>query len=465
MRALLVLLSLAGCQSIDAFRARYITPEPAWQHVQPLGPAVDHMADACTSPVHDDEYYGFTVGRPTGWRVDYSTGTLIVSRDESNLVAALVYPARMRHGDVPPEQLVQKFTAALGASIRQAGGTFQLGEKVTDGHVATALARATLNGVQLRGPIEVVATPGFATLKFYWAPEAEFAQDEPTLRQVVGCFKRKTLITRREPVAPAGGPQTRFGLSVAPPQQQASAPMQALHAYQGRYIAMKVSQGWQVTTETDHGIDMIMTNRNAAFDFTWIAGPHQRADVYAQRAMQRYVGAQVIAAGMQPAPPGWQIATVEFNANAGYPTHGFLRVAVGNGVALETTWLVAAEKWDALKPTLEAMGASVQILPAATAQVQGEIRRQLASYPPIKPSTVGTAADPTNVWSGWSKMEDRQSQGYEDTMLQQDHARSPSTGEAYTVPWNAWSATGPDGAGYYRQVPGGGVERLDVDGQ
>ena len=38
--------------------------------------AVDRMADACTSPVHDDEYYGFTVGRPTGWRVDYSTGTL-----------------------------------------------------------------------------------------------------------------------------------------------------------------------------------------------------------------------------------------------------------------------------------------------------------------------------------------------------------------------------------------------------
>jgi hypothetical protein len=468
MRVLLVLLSLASCQSIDALRAKYITPEPAWQHVQPLGPAVDHMADACTSPVHDDEYYGFSVGRPTGWRVDYSTGTLVVTRDASNLVAALVYPARMRHGDIPPEQLVQKFTSALAASIRRTGGTFQLSDKVTDGHVATALARATLDGVKLRGPIQVVATPGFATLKFYWAPEAEFAQDEPTLRQVVGCFQRKTLITRREPIAPPGGPQTRFGLGVAPVQQQqphASAPVQALQPYQGRYIAMKVSAGWQVTTETDHGIDMLMANRNAAFDFVWLAGPHQQADVYAQRAMQRYVGAQVISAGMQPAPPGWQIATVEFNANAGVPTHGFLRVAVGNGVALETMWLIAAEKWDALLPTLQAMAGSVQILPAATAQVQGEIRRQLASYPPIKPSTVGTAADPTNVLSGWSKMEDQQSEGFQETTLQQDHATSPSTGETYTVPWNAWSATGPQGAGYYRQVPGGGVERLDVDGQ
>ena len=464
MRALLVLLTLASCQSIDALRARYITPEPDWQHVQPLGPPVDHMADACTTPVHDDEYYGFSVGRPAGWRVDYSTGTLVVSRDDSNLVAALVYPARMRRGDVPPEQLVGKFTAALATSIRRAGGTFQLTDKVTDGHVATAFARATLNGVKLRGPIEVLATPGFATLKFYWAPEAEFAADEPTLRQVVGCFQRKTLITRREPVAPPGGPQTRFG--VGPLPQRAAAPTEPLQSYRGHYIAMSVPSGWQVSDKTDHGIDLMMANRNAAFSFVWLSGPHQRADVYATRTLERYYrGARVINEAMPPAPPGWQIATIEFTLNNGYPTHGYVRVAVGAGVALSDAWLIAAEKWDAMNPTLEAMAASVQIQPAAVAQVGGEIRQQLASYPPIKPSTVGTAADPTNIWSGWSKMEDRQSQGYEDTMLQQDHARSPSTGEGYTVPWNAWSATGPQGAGYYRQVPGGGVERLDVEGQ
>jgi len=473
MRGLLVLLTLVSCTSIDNLRAKYITSEPDWQHVQPVGPAVDHMADPCTSPTHDDDYYGFSVGRPQGWRVDYSTGTLVVSRDASNMVAALVYPARMRHGDVPPEQLVQKFTHAIAASVRQTGGTFHLDQKVTDGRVATALAHATVDGVKLEGPIEVVASSGFATLKFYWAPESEFSADEPTLRQVVGCFRRKTVITSREPVAPPGGPQTRYGITAAPPPAPKPMPAQiaGLSPYRGRYFAMSVPSGWQTTAETDHGIDMIMQNRNAAFDFSWIAAPHLDANTYAQRSLQRYQGAQVINAGVQPGPAGWQLATIEFTANAGYPTHGYLRVAVGNGVATESTWLIAAEKWNALRPTLEAMAASVQILPAATAQVQAEIRQQLASYPPIQPSTAGSSSpgstqpDYAGIWSNWSSMQDRQSQGYEDTMLQQDHARSPSSGETYTVPWNAWSSTGPQGAGYYRQVPGGGVERLDVDGQ
>ncbi|HEY1548697.1 MAG TPA: hypothetical protein VGG28_12800 [Kofleriaceae bacterium] len=414
------------------------------------------MADQCATPLHDDDYYGFSVGRPQGWRVDYSSGTLVVSRDESNLVAALVYPARMRHGDLPPEQLLQNFSNTLGKSIRSSGGAYQLADKVTDGHVATALATATIGGVKLRGQLQVMAAPGFATLKFYWAPDAELAADEPTLRQIVSCFSRKTVITRREPVAPPGGPQTRYGVTAKTEH------VEGMTEYRGRFMAVQRPAGWQITAETDHGIDMIMQNRNAAFDFSYVIQPHGTADEYARREMQKYQGATIISAGLQPAPAGWQVAAVEFTANAGYPTHGYVRVAVGNGVATETTWLIAAEKWDALQSTLIAMAGSVQILPAALAQVQGEVRRQLASYPPIKPSS---PPDRTSIYSGWSKMEDRQSQGYEDTMLQQDHAKSPTTGETYTVPWNAWSATGPDGAGYYRQVPGGGVERLDVDGQ
>ena len=465
MRALLLLFGLAACQQVANLKAKYITSEPDWQHMPASGPAVDHMADQCTTPLHDDAYYGFSVGRPQGWRVDYSSGTLVVARDESNLVAALVYPARMRHGDLPPEQLLQNFSNVLARSIRNSGGAYQLVDKVTDGHVATALATATLNGVKLRGQLQVMAAPGFATLKFYWAPETELAADEPTLRQVVSCFARKTVITSREPVAPPGGPQTRYGVTAPSNAQQVGAKpehVEQMQEYRGRFMAVQRPAGWQITAETDHGIDMIMQNRNAAFDFSYVIQPHGTADVYARREMQKYQGAQIISAGMQPAPAGWQVAAVEFTANAGYPTHGYLRVAVGNGVATETTWLIAAEKWDALKPTLVAMASSVQILPAALAQVQSEVRQQLASYPPIQPSS---APDRTNIWSSWSKMEDRQSQGYEDTMLQQDHAKSPSTGEAYTVPWNAWSATGPAGAGYYRQVPGGGVERLDVDGQ
>ncbi len=166
MRALLLLLGLGACQQYASLKAKYVTSEPDWQHMPASGPPVDHMADQCGTPLHDDEYYGFSVGRPQGWRVDYSTGTIVVSRDESDLVAALVYPARMRHGDLPPEQLLQNFSNSLARSVRNAGGAYQLADKVTDGHVATALATATLDGVKLRGQMQVLTAPGFATLKF-----------------------------------------------------------------------------------------------------------------------------------------------------------------------------------------------------------------------------------------------------------------------------------------------------------
>jgi len=42
-------------------------------------------------------------------------------------------------------------------------------------------------------------------------------------------------------------------------------------------------------------------------------------------------------------------------------------------------------------------------------------------------------------------------------------AHSPTTGEEYVVPTSAWNDTGPQGAGYYRETPGGGAELLNVE--
>jgi hypothetical protein len=66
MRALLLLFGLAACQQYASLKAKYITSEPDWQHMPAAGPPVDHMADPCTTPRHDDDYYGFSVGRPQG---------------------------------------------------------------------------------------------------------------------------------------------------------------------------------------------------------------------------------------------------------------------------------------------------------------------------------------------------------------------------------------------------------------
>ena len=142
--------------------------EMQFVHVQgDLVAPIDAHAGRCALPLHEDDYAGFSVGRPPGWVIDYSTGSLIVAKDATKMVGALVYPARLRQGDVPPERLATEFARGLERNVKLRGGTFDLQEQKTNGKIATAVAVATSNGVALRGVIQVVETPGFMELKAY----------------------------------------------------------------------------------------------------------------------------------------------------------------------------------------------------------------------------------------------------------------------------------------------------------
>src|SRR6267154_1168671 len=105
VRVLIAVIAVAACKSYGGgYTQPYVPSEKPWTRLTPAsGPPVDMMAGTCRIATHDDDYYGFSVGHPQGWRIDYSTGTLIVSKDETNLVGALIFPARLHRGDVPPE--------------------------------------------------------------------------------------------------------------------------------------------------------------------------------------------------------------------------------------------------------------------------------------------------------------------------------------------------------------------------
>ncbi|MBV8757519.1 MAG: hypothetical protein JO257_09600, partial [Deltaproteobacteria bacterium] len=429
------------------------------------GAVKDPMAGPCKLSVHHDEYRGFSIGYPRGWRIDYGSGTVVVSNGAHE--GALVFPARMRRADVPPEYLGAQVAYGLAAQIRGAGGTFELVDMQSDGRIASATAIATIDGVRVRGALEVIASPGFMTLQMYWAPETELARETPTLHQVIACFKRDTLITKRAPVAPPGGPVTHVGGADAP---KPAVPQ--LQAYRGRFFTLGVPTGWRLLDENEHGIDLVANDLSMAMGFGWVLGPiYQTADVVAQQTVaQYYQGMQIVSARWEPAPAGWQVATIEMagSVNGGPPLRGIVRVAIGGGVMLTGMWTATSAKWPTVRPMLEAMIQSVQIQPAAVAQVGADVRQQLASYPPVHSTyTPMTQSSSTDVMSGWEAQQsaqDRAAQGYDDALLGQDRARSPSTGESYVVPNTAWNATGPQGAGYYRALPGGGAERLDVQG-
>lgn len=55
------------------------------------------------------------------------------------------------------------------------------------------------------------------------------------------------------------------------------------------------------------------------------------------------------------------------------------------------------------------------------------------------------------------------SEKWSEAILGYENVYSPSTGEHYMAPLNSYWAGGPEGGGYYRELPGGGFEKL-LDG-
>ncbi len=466
MRRLVYLTALlCACQQVSDLKQKYFPPETPWTHLQPgAGPVVDRLAGPCWIPTYSDDYYGFAVGQPTGWKLDFSTGTLMVVKDDKELEGVMIYPTRLRRA-TPPEELAAFFAKGIGNLVRSGGGTFELVDKTTDGRIASGLMLATIDGVRLRGPLQVIASPGFATLKAYWAPETELDKEEPTLKQIVSCFQRKMLVTAKAPVAPAGGPKTSVNMAARQSSPSSGGSVQPLQPYRGRFMAAKLPAGWRVQDETQYGIDVTSADRSMGAGFGWFMHPFKRADVMAMEAINTYYpGVRILNAGWEPAPEGWQVARVEFEGQPrGVPTHGVERVAIGKGIALTTGWTSGPKVWDSVHATLEAVAGSVEIQQAAVAQVGADIRRQIASYPHPAPSSSSSSSSSKpdrRYLNDWAR-QDKESEQRSDAMLDQERAISPSTGETYVVPTNAWNPNGPDGAGYYRPTPGGGQERLE----
>lgn len=486
--ALLVALATSSCHRHSHAKTPHAvassgdsSPAPApaiaeseWTHEDaPAGGAAhDALSGKCTIPVHKDDYYGFTVGRPNGWRIDYSTDNIVVSKDEKNLVGALIFPARLRRNDIPPERLATLFVQNLASKFARKGGTVQLTEQKTNGSVATAVILATLDGVDLKGPLEVVERPGFVTLKLYWAPTADFDKEEPTLKQVLTCFQRKTLITSKKPVAPAGGPVNKIGFASKPGASAPTGPVQPLRPYHGRFFLASMPAGWKVQDEGPHGIDLISADGTeaAGLGFIIVNATSDASPVLQASVRQMYPQARVLQAGAVPAGPGWSVAAAEWQGPVqGAVRHGIDRVAVGRGIQISTSWLSSPERWPSAKATLGAIAASIQILPGAIAQVNQEVRAQIASYPHPTPSSAAggssssSSDDLMSSWSSREASEDHSNRAFDDYIRGNDRATSPTTGEEYVVPTSAWNDTGPQGAGYYRETPGGGAELLNVE--
>src|SRR5450759_2151711 len=93
-------------------------------------------ASGCGDPVVHDRYDGFHVGVPAGWTLAIEDGFIVVDREQSDPVEAVVEPALLTAGQSP----TKFFLAALGVlkkAVRQAGNAMSF-SVVSRGGVETA---------------------------------------------------------------------------------------------------------------------------------------------------------------------------------------------------------------------------------------------------------------------------------------------------------------------------------------
>jgi hypothetical protein len=420
----------------------------------------DPFKGTCAMSTHQDEYAGFAIGYPKGWLLDYSTETIVVSKNEKQMVGALVFPARLRRDDVPAERLAMLFAEGLGRSIARKGGSTELTDQKTSGKVATATILATIDGVELKGPLQVVEQPGFVTLKLYWAPKSDFDKEESTLKQVLTCYQRKTLITAKHASPPPEGRVTKVGY----PAAKATAPVQALQPHRGKFMNISMPAGWVIKDENDHGIDVMTPDKGTGVGFGWFMKPHQPNPMaMVKQHVAGYQGTLRRLEYVRAAQRGWIVAEGEWEAK-GTGTHGIERVAEGpRGIAMSWTWMGPTATWKTLVPTLEAIAASAQITPTAMANVQAEARAALAAVPRFTPSYTTASADSSSgggsddLMSGWQDREDRKDRANQDfdDYIRGNERVTNSAGDTLIAPTSAWNSTGPQGAGYYEATPNG----------
>lgn len=79
----------------------------------------------------------------------------------------------------------------------------------------------------------------------------------------------------------------------------------------------------------------------------------------------------------------------------------------------------------------------------------------------LRPSTANLDLDLSDASNKADNPEVDLSEKWSEAILGFENVYSPTTGDHFLAPINSYWETGPDGGGYYRELPGGGFEKLE----
>lgn len=414
----------------------------------------------CSLPVVKFDESAFSIGVPNGWIYEVDGGTVSIMQDESNTTAAFLYTAKLDQS-LSAENFLSLFKEIFNKTVSSAGGTFALDEIIADDAAASGVITASLNGVDMTGTMLVDKTEDFVTLKSYWAPKQSIATEEPILTEITNCFARQRIID-----------DTMLAAVENKDQPKAEDVPGGFQAYDGRFFALNKPANYSVTTETDSGIDLTRSDGRAGFSYAYVTGAtgSYTTQSWAEKALPQYAKIQQaeISSGRNIASPinGQDVAEFDFSGilNGNTPVNGKITVGIINapyyGIGtryFSAFWgiqVATPEVWPDAKSTLQTLQDSLQITDIGNT-------RKNTLLPPNRPIESMGGSSITSKSSSYSdSLEKSSEEKWSDAMRGYETVSSPSTGETYDVPQNSWSSYGPEGPGYYRQLPDDSLEKL-----
>lgn len=215
------------------------------------------------------------------------------------------------------------------------------------------------------------------------------------------------------------------------------------------YCKALVPTDWSFTSVSPYvGADAMSpdSSSHAAWGITAIYYALYSTPLSALTYLMTAVGYQGITFLSDPVEIGSGFMSVEFTSDVGrrgqiiYKVYemdpAFFVISVYLGATLNETW--------------EQNGAQ-----ALTAAISIRCVSQL------RPSTSGVDLGSSDPSSSADNPEVDLSEEWSEAILGYENVYSPTTGDHFMAPLDSYWATGPDGGGYYRELPGGGYELLE----
>jgi len=407
-------------------------------------PYVDGL-DGCPYPIWENKALAYRFGLPADWIFIESGGTLVVSTDDSATTALTVYTAVIPQPGYA-SWFLGSYLEAVGVSL---GGTMSWTPIVESQGRADTNITATIANRSVSGTAVVFDNGGFITAKLVWSPN--FDRDQDLLYQVADCYQRVTVLDDEFLAASTQGALEPWDEPVLQ-----SDPWGPVVQRRDQMFSFVAPSSWSSTVQqgdSNSQITLVAPENDAALVFIFSLFRYQPDEQLLVRTLLQSFG--ISAAPQRSSTPIQGGSLFEFSGVInGQNGRGTIAIRIVPYLTFFANYVTIATAtnamWDRAESTLGKIAASATVTDASA---------NLQQLPPLPNLSIENVFGSTFTQSTAYRraVEDRASENWAEAMRGYITVESPSTGDRWDVPLNSYN---PSGGGYFRELPGGGVEQL-----